>query len=122
MARILLSSSSGRATGCTGWCGVPQPRRSSGSRTSATTLHTGDLLDQRSLVDVLRDCEPDEIYNLATMSFVAASWSQPTLTAEFTAVGVTRMLEPMREIVPRARLSPGVVVRDVRQGPGDAAA
>jgi GDPmannose 4,6-dehydratase len=69
----------------------------------AIVLHTGDLLDQRSLVDVLRDCEPDEIYNLAAMSFVAASWSQPTLTAEFTAVGVTRMLEAMREVVPRAR-------------------
>jgi GDPmannose 4,6-dehydratase len=66
-------------------------------------LHTGDLLDQRSLSDVLRDCEPDEIYNLAAMSFVAASWSQPVLTAEFTAVGVTRMLEAMREIVPEAR-------------------
>jgi GDPmannose 4,6-dehydratase len=66
-------------------------------------LHTGDLLDQRSLVDVLRDTEPDEIYNLAAMSFVAASWSQPTLTAEFTAVGVTRMLEAMREVVPGAR-------------------
>jgi GDPmannose 4,6-dehydratase len=66
-------------------------------------LHTGDLLDQRSLVDVLRDCEPDEIYNLAAMSFVAASWSQPTLTAEFTAVGVTRMLEAMREVAPQAR-------------------
>jgi GDPmannose 4,6-dehydratase len=66
-------------------------------------LHTGDLLDQRSLTDVLHDCEPDEIYNLAAMSFVAASWSQPTLTAEFTAVGVTRMLEAMREVVPQAR-------------------
>jgi GDPmannose 4,6-dehydratase len=66
-------------------------------------LHTGDLLDQRSLSDVLRDCEPVEIYNLAAMSFVAASWSQPVLTAEFTAVGVTRMLEAMREIVPEAR-------------------
>jgi GDPmannose 4,6-dehydratase len=66
-------------------------------------LHTGDLLDQRSLSDVLRDCQPDEIYNLAAMSFVAASWSQPVLTAEFTAVGVTRMLEAMREIVPEAR-------------------
>jgi GDPmannose 4,6-dehydratase len=67
------------------------------------TLHTGDLLDQRSLVDVLRDCEPDEIYNLAAMSFVAASWSQPVLTAEFTGAGVTRMLEAMREVVPGAR-------------------
>src|ERR671932_1610962 len=66
-------------------------------------LHTGDLLDQRSLVDVLRLCEPQEIYNLAAMSFVAASWSQPVLTAEFTGVGVTRMLEAMRETVPEAR-------------------
>jgi GDPmannose 4,6-dehydratase len=66
-------------------------------------LHTGDLLDQRSLVDVMRECEPDEIYNLAAMSFVAASWSQPVLTAEFTATGVTRMLEAMREVVPEAR-------------------
>jgi GDPmannose 4,6-dehydratase len=66
-------------------------------------LHTGDLLDQRSLVDVLRDCEPQEIYNLAAMSFVAASWSQPVLTAEFTATGVTRMLEAMREAAPDAR-------------------
>ena len=67
------------------------------------TLHTGDLLDQRSLVDVLRECEPAEIYNLAAMSFVAASWSQPVLTAEFTATGVTRMLEAMREVSPEAR-------------------
>jgi len=66
-------------------------------------LHTGDLLDQRSLVDVLRGCEPQEIYNLAAMSFVAASWSQPVLTAEFTAVGVTRILEAMREAAPDAR-------------------
>jgi GDPmannose 4,6-dehydratase len=70
----------------------------------AITLHTGDLLDQRSLVDVLRDSEPEEIYNLAAMSFVAASWSQPVLTAEFTATGVTRMLEAMREVTPEARL------------------
>ncbi len=67
------------------------------------TLHTGDLLDQRSLVDVLRAGEPDEIYNLAAMSFVAASWSQPVLTAEFSAVGVTRILEAMREAAPDAR-------------------
>src|SRR4051812_14498734 len=66
-------------------------------------LHTGDLLDQRSLGDVLRASEPSEIYNLAAMSFVAASWSQPVLTAEFTAVGVTRILEAMREVVPEAR-------------------
>ncbi len=67
------------------------------------TLHQGDLLDQRSLVDALRASQPDEIYNLAAMSFVAASWAQPTLTAEFTGVGVTRMLEAMREVCPDAR-------------------
>ncbi len=66
-------------------------------------LHTGDLLDQRSLVDVLRASEPEEIYNLAAMSFVAASWSQPVLTAEFTGTGVTRMLEAMRDVTPGAR-------------------
>jgi GDPmannose 4,6-dehydratase len=67
------------------------------------TFHQGDLLDQRSLVDALRASEPSEIYNLAAMSFVAVSWIQPTLTAEFTGVGVTRMLEAMREVCPEAR-------------------
>ena len=66
-------------------------------------LHTGDLLDQRSMADVMRDCTPHEIYNLAAMSFVAASWNQPVLTAEFSGVGVTRMLEAMRDVVPEAR-------------------
>src|SRR3954454_13103046 len=66
-------------------------------------LHQGDLLVQRSLVDALRAASPDEIYNLAAMSFVAVSWIQPTLTAEFTGVGVTRMLEAMREASPDAR-------------------
>jgi GDPmannose 4,6-dehydratase len=67
------------------------------------TLHQGDLLDQRSLVDALRAARPREVYNLAAMSFVAVSWIQPTLTAEFTGVGVTRMLEAMREVCPEAR-------------------
>src|SRR5436853_114896 len=67
------------------------------------TLHQGDLLDQRSLVDALRAARPTEIYMLAAMSFVAVSWIQPTLTAEFTGVGVTRMLEAMREVCPDAR-------------------
>ncbi len=67
------------------------------------TLHQGDLLDQRSLVDAMRAAKPDEIYNLAAMSFVAVSWIQPTLTAEFTGTGVTRMLEAMREVCPQAR-------------------
>jgi GDPmannose 4,6-dehydratase len=67
------------------------------------TLHQGDLLDHRSLVDTLRASHPDEVYNLAAMSFVAVSWIQPTLTAEFTGVGVTRMLEAVREVCPEAR-------------------
>src|ERR1700689_137315 len=67
------------------------------------TLHQGDLLDQRSLVDALRASRPEEIYNLAAMSFVAVSWVQPTLTAEFSGVGVTRILEAMREVCPDAR-------------------
>ncbi len=66
-------------------------------------LHQGDLLDQRSLVDALRDSRPDEIYNLAAMSYVATSWIQPTLTADFTGTGVTRLLEAMREAAPEAR-------------------
>jgi GDPmannose 4,6-dehydratase len=67
------------------------------------TLHQGDLLDERSLVDTLRAARPDEVYNLAAMSFVAVSWIQPTLTAEFTGVGVTRLLEALREVCPDAR-------------------
>ena len=67
------------------------------------TLHQADLLDHRSLVDALRAAKPTEIYNLAAMSYVAVSWIQPTLTAEFTGVGVTRMLEAMREVCPEAR-------------------
>src|SRR3954447_6430347 len=66
-------------------------------------LHQADLLDQRSLVDALRAAKPDEVYNLAAMSFVAVSWVQPTLTAEFTGVGVTRMLEAVRDACPEAR-------------------
>ncbi len=67
------------------------------------TLHQGDLLDHRSLVDALRAARPDEVYNLAAMSFVAVSWIQPTLTAEFTGVGVTRLLEAVREVCPETR-------------------
>jgi GDPmannose 4,6-dehydratase len=67
------------------------------------TLHQADLLDHRSLTDAMKASRPDEIYNLAAMSFVAVSWIQPTLTAEFTGVGVTRVLEAMREVCPEAR-------------------
>jgi GDPmannose 4,6-dehydratase len=65
-------------------------------------LH-GDLLDQTSLIDIMHECQPDEIYNLAAQSFVPVSWKQPVLTGEFTALGVTRMLEAMRNVVPEAR-------------------
>ena len=66
-------------------------------------LAHGDLLDQTSLIDILHEYKPDEIYNLAAQSFVPVSWKQPVLTGEFTALGVTRMLEAMRNVVPEAR-------------------
>lgn len=67
------------------------------------TLIPGDLLDQQSLTSAVSQADPDEIYNLAAQSFVATSWSQPVLTGEFTALGVTRMLEAMRQIKPKAK-------------------
>ncbi len=67
------------------------------------TLAHGDLLDQTSLIDIMNQHRPDEIYNLAAQSFVPISWKQPVLTGEFTAIGVTRMLEAMRNVVPQAR-------------------
>jgi GDPmannose 4,6-dehydratase len=69
--------------------------------TGRIQLHQADLLDQLSLVDVIRRVQPDEIYNLAAMSFVPASWQQPVLTGEFTAIGVTRMLEAIRLLNPQ---------------------
>jgi GDPmannose 4,6-dehydratase len=63
----------------------------------------GDLLDQASLVAVMEEAKPDEIYNLAAQSFVPTSWNQPTLTGQFTGLGVSRMLEAMRQVVPGAR-------------------
>jgi GDPmannose 4,6-dehydratase len=67
------------------------------------TLVHGDLLDQTSLLDIMGEYRPDEIYNLAAQSFVPVSWKQPVLTGEFTALGVTRMLEAMRNVVPETR-------------------
>ncbi len=61
-------------------------------------LIPGDLLDQASLADAISEAEPDEIYNLAAQSFVKASWSQPVLTGEFTALGVTRILDAIRQV------------------------
>ncbi len=66
-------------------------------------LRQADLLDQFSLVKILDEVQPDEIYNLAAMSFVPTSWTQPVLTGEFTALGVTRVLEAMRMVCPKAR-------------------
>jgi GDPmannose 4,6-dehydratase len=70
---------------------------------SRVQLHQADLLDQTSLAAVLEHTTPDEVYNLAAQSFVPASWQQPVLTAEFTAVGVTRLLDAVRQVCPRAR-------------------
>jgi GDPmannose 4,6-dehydratase len=67
------------------------------------TLVQADLLDQLSLIGVLERSQPDEVYNLAAMSFVPSSWSQPVLTAEFDAVGVTRVLEAIRLVNRRIR-------------------
>ena len=67
-------------------------------------LISADLLDQHSLVDAMAECAPDEIYTLAAQSFVQTSWTQPVLTGEFTALGVTRVLEAMRKAAPKARL------------------
>jgi len=66
-------------------------------------LVQGDLLDQSSLAAALVQSEPDEVYNLAAQSFVPTSWTQPLLTAEFTAVGVTRVLEAVRQVNPKIR-------------------
>ncbi len=66
-------------------------------------LISGDLIDQHSLTFALQDIQPDEIYNLAAQSFVKASWEQPVLTGEFTAIGVTRVLEAMRLACPKAK-------------------
>ena len=67
------------------------------------TLIQGDLLDPYSLVSALRTSEPHEVYNLAAQSFVPTSWNQPVLTAEFTGVGVTRLLEAIRTVDPNIR-------------------
>src|SRR5213079_3062412 len=64
-------------------------------------LHQADLLDQLSIIDVLREVKPEEVYNLAAMSFVPTSWKQPVLTGEFTAIGVTRILEAIRLLDPK---------------------
>jgi GDPmannose 4,6-dehydratase len=64
---------------------------------------SADLLDQHSLLDAMQAAKPDEVYNLAAQSFVQTSWTQPVLTGEFTALGVTRVLEALRKGAPNAR-------------------
>ena len=66
-------------------------------------LIQGDLLDQNSLAEALRSVRPDEVYNLAAQSFVPTSWNQPVLTGEFTGLGVTRLLEAIRQVSPLVR-------------------
>jgi len=68
------------------------------------SLRPGDLLDQLSLVRIIDDVKPDELYNLAAMSFVPASWDQPLLTGEFNSMGVTRLLEAVRQVNPGVRI------------------
>jgi GDPmannose 4,6-dehydratase len=67
------------------------------------TLVSGDLMDEVSLINVLRDHRPSEVYNLAAQSFVQASWAQPVLTGEATALGVTRLLDAIRIVDPEIR-------------------
>jgi GDPmannose 4,6-dehydratase len=70
---------------------------------SKITIVQADLLDQLSLIEAIRQTNPDELYNLAAQSFVPTSWTQPVLTAEFTAVGVIRVLEAIRQVNPKVR-------------------
>lgn len=67
------------------------------------TLLSGDLLDQSSLTEAVNTAQPDEVYNLAAQSFVKTSWNQPVLTGEFTALGVTRMLEAVKTVNPEIK-------------------
>ena len=69
----------------------------------ALEIVQGDLLDQMSLIDILREYDPQEVYNLAAQSFVPTSWRQPVLTGEFTALGVTRVLDAIRIVNPDIR-------------------
>jgi GDPmannose 4,6-dehydratase len=69
--------------------------------TDKITLHQADLLDQLSIIDVMKEVKPNEVYNLAAQSFVPTSWKQPVLTGEFTAIGVTRVLEAIRLLDPK---------------------
>ena len=79
-------------------------------------LFQADLLDQTSMARMVADIQPDEVYNLAAMSFVPTSWQQPVLTAEFTAVGVTRLLDALRQRCPQARRRTRLSFCSIRDG------
>ncbi|OIP03323.1 GDP-mannose 4,6-dehydratase [Candidatus Beckwithbacteria bacterium CG2_30_44_31] len=84
------------------------------------TLVSGDLLDEHSMTNAIKEIQPDEIYNLAAQSFVPTSWSQPVLTGEFTALGVTRILEAIRNAKPDVKFyqaSSSEMFGKVRQTP-----
>ena len=80
------------------------------------TFVAGDLLDEVSMINVLREHRPAEIYNLAAQSFVQTSWSQPVLTGETTALGVTRVLDAIRIVDPEIRFYQASSSGNVRQG------
>ncbi len=85
-------------------------------------LVSGDLMDQHSLTHPIKEIQPDEVYNLAAQSFVQASWEQPVLTGDFTAIGVTRVLEAIRLACPTAKFyqaSSSEMFGKVRQTPQD---
>ncbi|MBK8178958.1 MAG: GDP-mannose 4,6-dehydratase [Planctomycetes bacterium] len=104
-------------------------RRSSNERleriahlADSLVLVRGDLLDHTSLVRAMEEARPDEVYNLAAQSFVPTSWQEPVLTAEFTALGATRLLEALRQVAPRARFyqaSSSEIFGKVRVSPQD---
>ena len=86
-------------------------------------LRQADLLDQLSLINLIDDVQPDEVYNLAAQSFVPTSWEQPVLTGEFTALGVTRMLEAIRLLNRKIRFyqaSSSEMFGKVAETPGEA--
>ena len=94
-----------RATRSAAWCGARARSTSSGSPTSRTGINlvAGDLLDEVSMINILKEIRPQEVYNLAAQSFVQTSWNQPVLTGETTALGVTRVLDAIRTVDPEIR-------------------
>ena len=84
-------------------------------------LHFGDMTDTSSIMRILQAVQPDEIYNLAALSFVGTSFEQPGTTAQITALGALNLLEAIRSGQQTLALLPGVHLRDLRQGAGSAA-